>query len=44
MPRLDAAFIARLVVVALAAVVVVFVAVVLVVVCHQRENTCMYIE
>lgn len=43
-PRVDATFIVRLVVVALAAVVVVFVAVVLVVVCHQRENTCMYIE
>lgn len=42
-PRLDATFIVRLAVVALVVVVAV-VAVVLLVVCHQRENTCMYIE
>lgn len=39
-PRLDATLIVRLAVVAL----VVVVAVVPLVVCHQRENTCMYIE
>lgn len=39
-PRRDATFIVRRTVVAL----VVVVAVVLLVVCHQRENTCMYIE
>lgn len=43
-PRRDATFIVRLAVVALVVVVAVFVAVVLLVVCHQRENTCMYIE
>lgn len=42
-PRLDATFIVRLAVVALVVVVAV-VAVVVLVVCHQRENTCMYIE